>query len=42
MMQSEENLVTDGRKDWQTDRRTNESNIIERCPSNVERPKRKF
>ena len=41
MMQSEENLVTDGRTDGQTDR-TNESNIIERCPSNVERPKRKF
>ena len=37
MMQSEENLVTDGQTD-----RTNESNIIERCPSNVERPKRKF
>ena len=35
MIQSWENLVTDGR----TDRQTDESDFIGRCPTNVERPK---
>ena len=42
MIQSWENLVTDGRTDrgtdGQTDRQTDESNFIGRCPINVERP----
>ena len=33
-----ENLVTDWRTDRQTDRQTDESNLIGRCPTNVERP----
>ena len=43
MIQSSENLVTDGRTDGQTDRRTdgqaNDSDFIGRCPTNLERPK---
>ena len=35
MIQSRENLVTDGRANAQT---TDESNFIVRCPFNVERP----
>ena len=35
MIQSRENLVTDGRTDGQTD----ESDFIGRCPTNVERSK---
>ena len=38
MIQSWENLVTDG----QTDRQMDESNFIGRCPTNVERPTRNF
>ena len=34
-MQSWENLVTDGRMDRQTDRQTDESDFIGRCPNNV-------
>ena len=43
MIQSWENLVTDGRRDGQKDRgtegQTDESDFIWRCPTNVERPK---
>ena len=38
MIQSWENLVTDG----QTDRQMDESDFIGRCPTNVERPTRNF
>ena len=34
MIQSRQNLVTDGR----TDRQTDESDFIGRCPTDVERP----
>ena len=44
MIQSLENLVTDGRRygktdDRQTDRQTDESDLIGHCPTKVERPK---
>ena len=35
MIQSSENLVTDGRTDGQA----NDSDFIGRCPTNLERPK---
>ena len=38
MNQSSENLVTDGQANKQTDRRTDESDFIGRCPTNIERP----
>ena len=38
MIQSWENLVTDGRTDERTDGQTDESDFIGRCPTNVERP----
>ena len=38
IIQSWENLVTDGRMDGQTDRQTDESDSTERYPTNVECP----
>ena len=42
MIQSWENLVTDGRTDGRTDGQTDESDFIGRCQTNVERPTRKY
>ena len=38
MIQSWENLVTDGRTDSLTNRQTDKSDFIGRCPTNVEDP----
>ena len=39
MMQSWENLVTDGRTDGQADKQMDESDFRGRSPTNIERPK---
>ena len=38
MIQSKENLVTDGQTDWRTDRQMDESDLLDRYASNVGRP----
>ena len=38
MIQSWENLLTDGQSDGRTNGQTNESAFTGRCPTNVERP----
>ena len=38
MIQSLENLVTNGQTDGQTDRQTDESDLIVHCRTNIEHP----